>query len=448
MKNIKAFLPLLTFVGIFLGAGVYYHYQGVAFAFYQIPAPVAVLPAVVLALLLAQGKLEHRFESFIKGMGDANILTMCMIYLLAGAFGYLTKATGAVDAVVNLGLNVFPTTFILPGIFILASVLSLAMGTSMGTISAIGPIALGIGEKTGIPMPILFGALIGGAMFGDNMSVISDTTIAATKTQGAKMSDKLKENFKFALPSALLTILWLTFVKVDATPIPYTEVEWIKIVPYLLVLVLALSGINVFLVLFTGIVAASITGLSLIPEYGVQKLAQGIFDGFKDMQEIFILSLFMGGLGRMMKDAGGIQIIQSSFAKITRSFGGGVKFQKFWTELSLAASVSLSNLAVANNTVSILICGEFFKEISEKENISAKRSASILDIFSCVIQGIIPYGAQILLASQLSKVSPLELMSNVNYCYILGGVTVLFMIVSNVVKEKASNGQVSLKPHP
>ncbi len=439
MKNsfaqTKAFLPLLVFVGLFLGVGIYYHIQGVEFAFYQLPAPVAAIPAVVLALFLAKGTIDERFEGFIQGMGDPNVLTMCLIYLLAGAFSVLTKNTGAVDAAVQLGINIFPPSFLLPGIFILAALLSLAMGTSMGTISAIGPIAAGIAEKTGLPMPVLFGALVGGAMFGDNLSVISDTTIAATKTQGAQMIDKFKENFKFALPAALLTIVWLSFVKVDVAAIEHKDIEWIKIIPYGLLLVLALTGMNVFLVLFIGLVTAAIVGFSVIPDFGVQALGKNIFDGFKEMQDIFLLSLMMGGLGKMMKDQGGIKFIQRFFEKITLALSGGGKFHRFFTELSLASSVTLANLAVANNTVAILICGDFFREVSQKENISPKRSASILDTFSCVIQGIIPYGAQILLASQLSKVSPLELAGSVTYCYLLGGITVLFMLNSSFKKS-------------
>lgn len=434
MKNsvaqLKAFLPLLVFVSLFLGVGIYYHFQGVEFAFYQLPAPVAAIPAVVLALLLAKGTIDERFEGFIQGMGDSNVLTMCLIYLLAGAFSVLTKNTGAVDAAVQLGINIFPPSFLLPGIFILAALLSLAMGTSMGTISAIGPIAAGIAEKTGLPTPILFGALVGGAMFGDNLSVISDTTIAATKTQGAQMIDKFKENFKFAFPAAILSIVWLSFVKIDVMVIEHREIEFIKIIPYGLILVLALTGMNVFLVLFIGIITAAIVGFTVIPQFGIQALGKNIFDGFKEMQEIFLLSLMMGGLGKMMKDQGGIKFIQRFFEKITHVLSRGGKFHRFFTELSLASSVSLANLAVANNTVAILICGDFFREVSQKENITPKRSASILDTFSSVIQGIIPYGAQILLASQLSKVSPLELAGSVTYCYLLGAITILFMLKS------------------
>lgn len=429
MNAFKAFSPLIVFISLFLGLGIYYHLEGVEFAFYQMPAPVAAIPAIVLALLLAKGSADKRIESFIEGMGNSNVITMCLIYLLAGAFSVLTKSIGAVEAAVQLGLNIFPDTFILPGIFILASVISLAMGTSMGAISAIGPIAAGMADKTGIPAHALFGALVGGAMFGDNLSVISDTTIAATKTQGALMVDKFKENFKIALPAAIVTILILYLKEIPQTSVPSGEIEWSKIIPYAVLLSLSLLGLNVFLVLFLGIITAALIGFWILPGFGVQSLGQNIFEGFKEMQEIFLLSLFMGGLGKMMKDQGGIEIIQKMFESVTIRLAKTKTLHRFFTEISLAASITITNLAVANNTVAILICGDFFKEVSTKEKISSKRSASILDIFSCVTQGLIPYGAQILLASQLSKVSPLEIAQNVSYCYLLALMTFGNMIL-------------------
>lgn len=429
MHAFRAFSPLIVFISLFLGLGIYYHLEGVEFAFYQMPAPVAAIPAVVLALLLAKGNAEKRLEDFIAGMGNSNVLTMCLIYLLAGAFSVLTKSIGAVESAVQLGLNLFPESFILPGIFLLSSIISLAMGTSMGAISAIGPIAAGMAEKTGIPLGILFGALVGGAMFGDNLSVISDTTIAATKTQGALMVDKFKENFKIALPAALITVLLLFWKEIPVPSIPKEEVQWFKVLPYGILLLLSLLGVNVFSVLFIGILAASLVGFVALPGFGIQSLGQNIFQGFKEMQEIFLLSLLMGGLGKMMKDQGGIALIKETFEKLTLRLAKNKKLHQFFTEISLALSITITNLAVANNTVAILICGDFFKEVSSKEKISPKRSASILDIFSCVTQGLIPYGAQVLLASQLAKVSPLEIVKDVTYCYLLAVTTFISMII-------------------
>ncbi|HLT22764.1 MAG TPA: Na+/H+ antiporter NhaC family protein [Bacteriovoracaceae bacterium] len=436
--KIKPFLPLLLFVALFLGLGLYYQGLGVPFAFYQIPAPVAALPAVILALILAKGKFDHRIETFIKGMGDNNVISMCLIYLLAGAFSAITKSTGPVEAAVNFGLSITPLNFVLPAIFILSSILSLAMGTSMGTISAIGPIALGISQMTGLSGLHLFGALIGGAMFGDNLSVISDTTIAATRTQGVKMSDKFKANLKLALPAALLTIFYLYL---QSTPVESIEVgaySITKLLPYVLLLLLALMGVNVFIVLFVGIISAGLVAIISLENFSFITFSKLIFDGFKEMQEIFILSMIMGGLGQMMKEQNGINLIKDALKRMTLFLGRNESLHRFFTELGLALSVTLANLCVANNTVAILICGDFFKEVARTESISPRRSASILDIFSCITQGMIPYGAQILLASQLAGIGPLELSLNVVYCQILAFVVILNMLYRSRLQARGS----------
>lgn len=425
----------MLFVALFLGVGVYYHLQGVEFAFYQIPAPIAAIPAVILALLLGHGNFEKRITPFIKGMGESNVITMCLIYLLAGAFSSVVKASGGVESAVNLGLHFTPDGFLLPALFLISSLLSLAMGTSMGTISALGPIALGIHDQTGLDQLTLFGALVGGAMFGDNLSFISDTTIAATRTQGAKMRDKFKENFKLALPAALLTLILLAVTSSKSGAFPAGEYDLSKLLPYATLLVLALMGLNVFVVLFVGIITAGITSYFHIDNFSFQQFSQLIFDGFKDMQEIFILSMMMGGLGQVMKEEKGIEILQNTLKQFTKHFGEHSKFKSFFTELSLALSVTLTNLAVANNTVAILICGDFIREASKDENIAPARSASILDIFSCITQGLIPYGAQILLASQLGKISPLDLISNVTYCYLLAVIVILNMLMKSMKRR-------------
>ena len=425
--KIKAFLPLMLFVVLFLGLGLYYQGQGVDFAFYQVPAPIAAIPALILAIILAHGKIEERLDRLIKGMGDSNIITMCMIYLLAGAFSSITKASGSVEAAVNFGLSITPLTFVLPGIFILAAIISLAMGTSMGTISALGPISLGISQMTGLEGIHLFGALIGGAMFGDNLSIISDTTIAATRTQGARMVDKLKANFKLVLPTAILTILYLYFKTAPVEKIEVQAYSIIHLIPYLILLTSALMGLNVFVVLFLGITAAGFVSILSIDGFTLQKFTVLTFSGFKDMQEIFLLSMMMGGLGQMMKEQNGIHLIKDALGKLTSYLGRNARFHRAFTELGLALSVVTTNLCVANNTVAILICGDLFKEVAKAEKISPQRSASLLDIFSCVTQGILPYGAQILLASELSQISPVKLSTSVTYCYILAVMVILNM---------------------
>lgn len=425
----KIFLPLILFVVVFLGSGLYFQSQGIEFAFYQLPAPVSIIPAIFLALWFAKGSLDQRLETFFKGMGDSNVLTMCLIYLLAGAFSVITKSIGAVDAAVNLGLAYAPANLIIPGMFIMACLLSFAMGTSMGTISALGPIALGIVNEAGISASLLFGALVGGAMFGDNLSVISDTTIAATRTQGAKMADKFKANFFIAFPAAVLTIIYLATVDVQIKQLAVGEFQFVKIIPYLLLSTLALLGLNVFAVLTLGIISAGLVGVMSLESYSSIQFAKDMFKGFTEMQEIFLLSLFLGGLGAMMKEQGGVRLIQNAFQFLSKKLSFEGKVQRLFTELTLCFSVSVANLAVANNTVAILICGDFFKEISHREGISAKRAASLLDTFSCIIQGIIPYGAQVLLASQLAKISPLDLIQNITYCYVLFFCAVVSMLM-------------------
>lgn len=435
----------MLFVALFLGIGVYFHLQGVEFAFYQIPAPIAAIPAIILALWLSSKRsFEDKLAPLIKGMGESNVITMCLIYLLAGAFSSVVKASGGVESAVNLGLHFTPDGFLLPALFLISSLLSLAMGTSMGTISALGPIALGIYEQTGIDQLALFGALVGGAMFGDNLSFISDTTIAATRTQGARMKDKFHQNFKLALPAALLTIILLILVPKTAGQFHAGSYSYPQLLPYAVLLFLALLGINVFVVLFAGIICAGLTASAYLDNFTFQYFAKLIFDGFKDMQEIFILSMMMGGLGQMMKEEKGIEILQNGLKRFTQFFGEQSHFKSFFTELSLAISVTLTNVAVANNTVAILICGDFIREASRKENIPPARSASILDIFSCITQGLIPYGAQILLASQLAKINPLDLIRNVTYCYLLA-LTVLLNMAFHSVKIKT---QRALKEPP
>nr|BFD62449.1 Na+/H+ antiporter NhaC family protein [Bdellovibrio sp. HM001] len=421
---ILPFLPLLAFIAVFLGSGFYYIWQGVDFAFYQLPSPVATLPAVILAFVLMKGTFDKKLTTFIQGLGDYNVLTMCMIYLLAGAFGSVVKAIGGVDATVYWGMKVIPDSLIVPGFFFLSALISTAIGTSMGTISALGPIALGLATSGGLDKTVVFGALVGGAMFGDNLSFISDTTIAATRSQGASMRDKFRVNFGLSMPAAIITMTLLYFTVQSGSAVPVAPGDWYKALPYLVVLILALLGMNVFLVLVLGILLAGALGL-FFANYTFLRLGQDIYAGFKDMQEIFLLSMMMGGLGQMMKEQGGIDTLKTLLKKMRfRS----PKLEKLWAEFSIGLSVIIANFAVANNTVAIIITGDLAREVAKAEGVPPDRSASILDIFSCVVQGVIPYGAQILLASQMAKLSPLALAGSIEYCYILGAITFASMV--------------------
>ena len=417
----KALIPLLVFLGLYIGVGSYLSYQGVEFAFYQLPAPVAILPAIVLAFILSKKKINQSIEEFIAGVGHQDIIAMCLIYLLAGAFAAVAKASGGVDATVNLGLSVIPTSMILPGIFLISAFIATAMGTSMGTIAAIAPVALGIAQSSGMNPALTAGVVLSGAMFGDNLSIISDTTIAATRSQGCMMKDKFKENIRIALPAAIVAIIFFALQSSTSSAPVVASIDWPKIVPYLFILVLALLGVNVFVVLFIGIVLASSVGMIYLEEYSLIKVAKDIYAGFGNMQEIFFLSLLIGGLSELMKTGGGLSYLTRSISKMIKRFSSehSVQESSRASEFGIAALVSLVNICTANNTVSIIVSGSVARELAQTNDISPRRSASLLDIFSCVIQGILPYGAQVLLLGSIFKLSPLDIISNSYYCFAL-----------------------------
>ena len=421
-----ALLPLLLFLLIFLGSGTYYSLIGREFAFYQIKAPVAILPAIILAIFLAREGLNRSLDTFIAGIGNSNIITMVLVFFLAGAFATVTGAIGGVTATVNMGLSFIPPAFVLPGLFLIAAFISTAMGTSMGTIGAVAPVALGFAEATGISVPAAMGAVIGGAMAGDNLSIISDTTIAATRTQGVAMRDKFKLNLLIALPAAVLTLILLFILGDTATEPALADYQFLLVLPYIAVLLLALSGLNVFAVLMTGILLSGITGMFLGDAYSVASWGNDIYKGFEGMLEIAVLSMFIGGLSAVMKREGGLAWLRQTIQNITAKLGHAGRRSG---EGAIAALVSLANLFVANNTVAIIVSGSVARDLAGHYNVDRRRSASLLDIFSCVIQGLIPYGAQILLAGSLAGVSPLILAGQVHYCWLLGAVAIVAIIV-------------------
>ncbi len=422
--SFKALLPLFLFLALFIGTGVYMTLQEVEMAFYQLPAPVAALPAVVLGIVLSKDKLNAAIEQFLRGVGHTDIIAMCIIYLLAGAFAAVASATGGVEATVNLGLTMIPTALILPGIFIISAFIATSMGTSMGTIAAVAPVALGIANAADMDVALTAGVVLSGAMFGDNLSIISDTTIAATRSQGCQMRDKFKENIRIALPAALFAIVLFGFNS-KASQVPSVEaVDWIKVIPYLTILVLAVSGVNVFVVLSLGIVLAGAIGFVSVSEYSVSGFANDIYTGFGNMQEIFLLSMLIGGISALMKEQGGLAYITQRVSRMIR----GHKNSQRGAEMGIASVVSLTNLCTANNTVSIIVAGGVAKELAEENKVPAKRSASLLDIYSCVIQGVLPYGAQILLLGSIFGLSPLAVVANSYYCFFLAIAAALTII--------------------
>ncbi|MFA0483792.1 Na+/H+ antiporter NhaC family protein [Vibrio sp. 10N.222.55.B11] len=434
-----ALIPLIVFLALFIGVGTYLSLQGVDFAFYQLPAPIAALPAVMLALLLSKDKLNRAIEQFLSGVGHKDIIAMCMIYLLAGAFAAVAKASGGVDATVNLGLSAIPTSMILPGIFLISAFIATAMGTSMGTIAAVAPVALGIADSAGMSIPLTAGVVLSGAMFGDNLSIISDTTIAATRSQGCEMRDKFKENIRIALPAALIAIVIFAFNS-TATQVPETgPIEWLKVLPYITILILAVSGMNVFVVLAIGILLAGGVSLGSVENYGMTDYAQDIYAGFGNMQEIFLLSMLIGGLSELMRRQGGLAFLTNLVSGVIRAFGSSHSKQANGraSELGIAGLVSMVNLCTANNTVAIIVSGSVARQLAEENNVSPRRSASLLDIFSCVIQGVLPYGAQVLLLGSVFNLSPLDIVANSYYCFALAIVAVVAVFIKHPARQVA-----------
>ncbi|AZG37345.1 Na+/H+ antiporter NhaC family protein [Shewanella psychromarinicola] len=423
-----ALLPLFLFLGLFIGAGLYFQSQGVDYAFYQLPSVIAILPAIVLAILLSKQQINSAIETFIEGIGHSNIIAMCLIYLLAGAFAAVAKATGGVDATVALGLSFIPSNLLLPGFFVIAAFIATSMGTSMGTIAAVAPVALGVADQAHIDYAIMAGAVMSGALFGDNLSIISDTTIAATRTQGCEMKDKFRENLVFAIPASILTLIAFSFVGQGQADIVAQDIEILKVLPYLTILVLAVVGLNVFVVLSLGIVLAGVTGV-LSSHYTFIQFGNDIYTGFTNMQEIFILSMLVGGLAALMQQQGGLTFVSKQIERLIKRFSkANGEASSRAAELGMAAIVAATNTCVANNTVSIVVTGDIAKELAEKHGVSPKRAASILDIFACIIQGLIPHGAQALLIASVFTISPLVAVSNAWYCMILAVMAVIIVI--------------------
>lgn len=434
-----ALLPFLVFIAIYLGAGLIFQAKGVDMAFYQFPSVTAMFVALVVAFVMSKGSLNERFSTYAKGVADENVTTMLIIFLLAGAFSAVAAAMGGRDATVNLGLSVVPVQFLAAGIFIISAFMSTATGTSMGTVGAIIPIVIGVADKSGLSLPLVMGACVGGSMFGDNLSMISDTTIAATRTQGTSMKDKFKMNFFIALPAAIVTIVLLLVLSHPTGTAAMEDLSFnvVKILPYIAVLGLALVGINVFLVLTIGIALAGVIGL-MYGDLTIATLAQTIYDGFVGMNEVFFLTLFVAGMSEMVKQNGGIEWLISKLSQM-------MKGQKS-AQVGISALAALTDCATANNTVSIVITGNIAKNMSREYKVDPRRTSSLLDIFSCAMQGIIPYGAQLLVACSLANeclggagISPINVVGFCWYNWLLAIAAIISIFVPYADKMIKNN---------
>ena len=398
------------------------------------PITVAFVLSSVVAIAGSKGgMLQARVEQFCRGAANSNIMLMVLIFILAGAFAQTAKEMGAVDATVNLAMSLLPGNLLAAGIFIAACFISISVGTSVGTIVALAPVAVGIADKTGMPDALMLGVVVSGAMFGDNLSFISDTTIVATRTQGCQMTDKFKVNSLIALPIALLTTFLYVFLGNQVSE-SYTvgTIEWPKVVPYLVVLITALCGMNVMRVLFIGILLSGIVGL-FTHAFDIWGWTGAMGQGITGMGELIIVTLLAGGMLEMIRYNGGIEWIINKLTARIRSARGA--------EASIASLVSFANLCTANNTIALIMAGPIAKDIADRFHIDPRRSASLLDIFSCFVQGIIPYGAQMLMAAGLGAVSPIEIMQYLYYPYLLGFGAMLAIVFRYPRKFSGSLGK-------
>ena len=411
-KGLLALSPMLVLIILMVGLSLYFH------DFYKVPPTIVFIFTSTYALLTMRGlKLNKRIAVFSKGAGDSDLMLMVWIFVLAGAFAASAKAMGAVDATVNLTLSILPESMLLPGIFAAACLVSLSIGTSVGTIAALIPIVNG-----------LVAATVGGAFFGDNLSFISDTTVVATKTQGCRMSDKFRTNFIIALPAAIITfIIYICIGRGSAvSPIEAGQVDILKVLPYLVVLITAIVGVNVLAVLALGIVLTGIIGLC-DASYGLDGWFGAMSDGIGGMTETILVALLAGGLLAVIRHGGGIDwIIQRLTARVNGRRGA---------EASIAMLVSLVNCCTANNTVAILSVGTIARDIASRFGVDPRKAASILDTFSCFVQGILPYGAQLLIASALAAIPATAIIPWLFYPFLLG-LAAVAAIILNFPKQK------------
>ena len=415
--NLAALIPLVVFLGVYLLGSI------LANDFYKIPIVVAAMIASIVAVAMTRKQsLAERIGHYSKGATDVNIMLMIWIFVLAGAFAASTKQMGAVDATVALTLRIVPEEFLPAGIFIAACFTSISIGTSVGTIVALTPIASTLAEQTGGNVAWIVAIVVGGALFGDNLSFISDTTIAATRTQGCSMRDKFRTNVLIVTPAALITLLIYIFSQsqIYQYEAAMTDVAWYTILPYLLVLVTAIMGMNVLVVLVLGIVSSGVIGL-LSGKMSLLDWFSTMGEGIGSMGELIIITMMAGGMLEMIRLNGGIDYIISRLSSRIRTRRGA--------ELSIAGLVIFADVCTANNTVAIISIGEIARQIAQKFGISARRAASLLDTFSCFIQGILPYGAQLLMAAGLASISPVEIISYLYYPMIMGGCALLAILI-------------------
>jgi len=429
--NFFALTPLIVFLLMYLVTSL------ILQDFYKIPITIAFLFSCIYAVAITSGlNISQRITRFSRGASNKSIMLMIWIFILAGAFAQTTKSMGGVQQAVNIALKILPSNFLLPGMFLTSCFISLSIGTSVGTIAALMPVAAGIASQTGFDITIMAGIIVGGAYFGDNLSFISDTTVVATKTQGCMMKDKFRENIKIVTPAAIAALIIYFFLGKDfAFSLQENEIMFAKVLPYIAVLITAIIGVDVIIVLFLGTILAGLIGI-FSGDYDIFGWFSNMGDGVLSMSELIIVTLLAGGMLELIRYNGGMDfLVEKISAKIRGRLGA---------EFSIASLVFFADLCTANNTVAIITVGQATNKISSKFGISPKRAASILDTFSCFAQGLIPYGAQMLLAAGLCKIAPSSITPYLFYPFLMG-LCALLSIVFYKPKTK-KNAKVSLQP--
>lgn len=402
----KSLSPLFVFLILYLATSI------IAQDFYKVPIAVAFLVSSVYALLTLKGTMNERIGIFAKGAGNSTMVLMLAIFILAGAFAVSAKTMGAVDATVNLALRYLPEQAILPGIFLASCFISLSIGTSCGTIAALTPLAVGIAQHSGINVPLMVGLVVGGTYFGDNLSFISDTTIVATQTQGCSMKDKFRVNIRIVAPVALIMLIVYYFLgESTSSPADVGDVNFWLVLPYLAVVILAICGLNVLITLGVGIILTGIIGM-VAGTYDLFGWFAAMNEGMMGMSELIIVTILAGGMLEIIRHNGGIELIIKALTRNIQGKRGG--------ELSIAALTCLVNICTANNTVAIITTGPIAKDIAHRFHIDPRRSASILDTASCFTQGLLPYGAQVLIAAGLSQLNPIAIIPHLYYPMLIG----------------------------
>lgn len=414
-KGLLALSPLAVFIILYLVTSI------IAHDFYKVPISVAFMVASIYAVMMTGGiPIRKRVDIYSKGAGTEQMMLMLWIFVLAGAFANTAKAMGAIDATVNLTLNLLPGNMLLAGIFLAACFISISIGTSVGTIVALTPIAAGIATQTGISVPMMTAVVVGGSFFGDNLSFISDTTIVATSTQHCKLSDKFRVNSFLVMPTAfLILIVYLVLGHGVESPQQIPDVSFVKVIPYILVLVTAIIGMNVIAVLTLGIFLSGIIGL-INGAFDIYGWFDSMGEGILNMGELIIITMMAGGLLAIIKYNGGIDFIIQRMTRHVHTKRGA--------ELSIAGLVSFVNCCTANNTVAILTVGGIAKQIGDKFGVDNRKCASILDTFSCMVQGLIPYGAQMLMAAGLAALNPVSIIPYLYYPFALGVIALLAIL--------------------